>query len=174
MAVLDRSILPVPSRMYSLEILNAVASLQNGSAVTFTALGDTLFISKPALINTLRDLIRQGLVRKDETDRFYVVTAEGVQFLEKIRKENTYVDEILRLMLRKLEARNSIASMVASIEQKVIADPELRKAIPSDKQQQLREYIALKIEKLLEEISQGYFLQQAASSASGTGGAPTC
>lgn len=164
--------------MYSLEILHAVAALGNPNGVSFSTLDNTLTISKPALSYTLKDLMRDELVDKDPNNGFYRVTDKGIQFLEDIKKENIYVNEILRLMQQKWEARSSIASLVASIEEKVLADPILRKSIPSDHLQILHEYIAVRLEKLLEEISQGNYLRgpaiKSVASSAGTGGGSTC
>jgi DNA-binding MarR family transcriptional regulator len=139
--------------MYSLEVLHAIATYSTRCGVSFTRLGDILVISKPALSNTLKDLVEQKFIEKRD-DGLYHVTTKGTEFLERIKKEDGYTAEILRLSMEKLEAQRNITSMVKFIEQRIEADPRI--IIPQDRKRELRQYIELKVKQVLTEIYRTY------------------
>lgn len=161
--IVDRDLLPIPSRLYSLEILHAVSTLGRDSGVTFGRLGDNLNMSKPALSNTLKDLMHEGFVRKAD-DGLYYVTPDGRAFLERIEKESGFAAEVLRLITKRLGSHESkVSSMAAFIEQKIDADPRLN--VPDEYRQLLRKYIVSKMEQLLSDVSLGKYRQRLVADA---------
>lgn len=162
LSIIERTCLPIPNRSYSLDVLHTVAMLGSEGGVRFTRLGDALYISKPALSNTLKDLVEEGFLEKGNHG-LYGVTTKGEEFLQRIRKEDAYTAEILRLSMERLQAQKNVGPMVAAIERRLEADPELR--IPAHMREKVREYISLKIQELVTSIYRDFSKKDTSSSS---------